>query len=55
MVALGLICGLTDIVSEEALEQAILARVPKGTEKMNLSAMSAGLAEAKRIQASSDN
>lgn len=55
MVSLGVICGLADIVSEEALEQAIVARVPKGTEEMNLSAMRAGLAEAKRIRAASDN
>jgi len=55
MVSLGVICGLADIVSEEALEQAIVARVPKGTEEMNLSAMRAGLAEAKRIRTASDN
>jgi 2-oxoglutarate ferredoxin oxidoreductase subunit gamma len=50
MVALGMICGLSEIVSEGALEQAITARVPKGTEQMNLTAMRAGLDEARRIR-----
>jgi 2-oxoglutarate ferredoxin oxidoreductase subunit gamma len=50
MVALGLICGLSDVVSVEALEQAISARVPKGTEQVNLTAMRAGLSEALRIR-----
>jgi len=53
MVALGLICGLSDIVSAEALEKAIAARVPKGTEQLNLAAMRAGLAEALRIREAS--
>ncbi len=50
MVALGMICGLSEVVSEGALEQAISARVPKGTEQINLTAMRAGLAEARRIR-----
>lgn len=49
MVALGLICGLTKIVSEEALEKAIRSLVPKGTEELNVKAMHAGLEEAKRL------
>ena len=48
MVALGLVCGLTDVVSEEALEQAICALAPRGTEDLNLAAMRAGLEEARR-------
>ncbi len=42
IVALGAILKLTDIVSEQALLSAILARVPKGTEKLNRAALEAG-------------
>jgi 2-oxoglutarate ferredoxin oxidoreductase subunit gamma len=52
MVALGMICGLTDVVSQDSLEKAIRARVPRGTEAMNLAAMQAGLTEAIRIRES---
>ena len=52
MVALGMICGLSRVVSEAALEKAIMARVPKGTEQMNLTAMRAGLNEAIRVRES---
>ena len=43
IVALGLIVKLMKVVSEEAAEQAILARVPKGTEDLNLRAFRLGL------------
>jgi len=33
IVALGVICGISKIVSKEALESAVLARVPRGTEE----------------------
>jgi len=52
MVALGLICGLTGIVSQEALEKAIREKVPRGTEEMNVQAMLAGVEEAARIRQS---
>lgn len=42
IVALGLIAGLTKIVSRQALEKAVLARAPKGTSEMNLKAVAAG-------------
>lgn len=42
IVALGAILKLTGVVSEEALLGAILARVPKGTEKLNRAALEAG-------------
>jgi 2-oxoglutarate ferredoxin oxidoreductase subunit gamma len=42
IVALGIIVELTKIVSVEAIEAAILARVPKGTEKLNLEAFKIG-------------
>ena len=42
IVALGIMQALTNIVSYEALESAVLARVPKGTEELNLKALSIG-------------
>jgi len=42
IVALGIIAELTKIVSIDALESAILSRVPKGTEKLNLQALKIG-------------
>ena len=42
MVALGAINELTGMLAHEALEQAVLERVPKGTEAMNRSAIEAG-------------
>ncbi|MGC9334079.1 MAG: 2-oxoacid:acceptor oxidoreductase family protein [Anaerolineae bacterium] len=50
MVALGLIAGLSGVVSREALEKAVADRVPAGTEEMNLKALAAGFAEAERIR-----
>ena len=55
MVALGLVCGLTGIVSQEALEQAITARAPRGTVEMNLAAMQAGLREAAKLPRPSED
>lgn len=42
IVALGTIAKLTDTVGLPALEQAVLARVPKGTEEMNRLALTTG-------------
>lgn len=49
VVALGLLVGLTTVVSRESIEASVLARAPKGTEQLNLSALKAGFAEAERI------
>jgi 2-oxoglutarate ferredoxin oxidoreductase subunit gamma len=49
IVALGAISQLSDIVSKKALEAAVLARVPKGTEKLNKDALQAGMQAAKRL------
>jgi 2-oxoglutarate ferredoxin oxidoreductase subunit gamma len=51
MVALGIIAGLSGVVTHEALEKAVRDRVPAGTEEMNLKAVDAGFAEAARLQA----
>ncbi len=49
IVALGLIVGLTGIVSEVSLEAAILSRVPKGTEDLNKLALQKGYELAKTL------
>jgi len=46
IIALGAITKLTDIVSPKSMEKAVLARVPKGTEKLNREALNVGMAEA---------
>lgn len=50
IVALGMIVELTGIVSKEAMESAILSRVPKGTEELNLKALRAGINAAQKIK-----
>ena len=42
IVMLGVFTKLTGVVSYEALEKAVLARVPKGTERVNLKALQLG-------------
>jgi 2-oxoglutarate ferredoxin oxidoreductase subunit gamma len=46
VVALGVLVGLTEVVSRRAITQAVAARAPKGTEEMNKLALSAGFAAA---------
>jgi 2-oxoglutarate ferredoxin oxidoreductase subunit gamma len=48
VVALGLLIGLSGVVSRAAIEKAVTARAPQGTEEMNRAALSAGLAAAER-------
>jgi len=49
IVALGLVTELSGVVSQKAVESAILSRVPKGTEEINKKAFLAGITEAKEI------
>ena len=49
MVALGAVGVLSQIISLTNLEQALMARVPKGTEEINRKALHAGIEAAKRI------
>ncbi|MBN2055842.1 2-oxoacid:acceptor oxidoreductase family protein [bacterium] len=42
IVALGAVVAITGIVSREAIEKAVLSRVPRGTERLNLDALRAG-------------
>jgi len=51
-VALGVLVGLTGMVSRQALEKAILARAPRGTEEMNHKALEAGFAAAEEVKKS---
>lgn len=43
IVALGVLAGLSGVASREALRTAVKARVPKGTDELNLKALDAGL------------
>lgn len=43
VVALGIISELTGVVSEEGLKKAVLKKVPKGTEELNVKAMKGGI------------
>jgi 2-oxoglutarate ferredoxin oxidoreductase subunit gamma len=49
-VALGVVAGLTGVVSQEAIEKAVQARAPRGTEEMNRKALEAGFAEAGKVK-----
>ncbi|MEO0123001.1 MAG: 2-oxoacid:acceptor oxidoreductase family protein [candidate division WOR-3 bacterium] len=50
IVALGMITELTGVVSKESMESAILSRVPKGTEELNIKAFRAGISAAQKIK-----
>lgn len=49
-VALGVLVGLTGVVSKAAIEKAVTARAPKGTEEMNRQALAAGFAAAEAVK-----
>ncbi len=51
MTALGIIAGLTGVVSKEALLKAVADRAPRGTEEANCKAVEAGFAAAERYRA----
>ena len=42
VVALGVICGATNIIEKRFMEEAVLARVPRGTEELNAQAFQIG-------------
>ena len=50
VVALGVLVGLTQVVTREAIEKAVSARAPKGTEEMNRAALAAGFAAAEQLR-----
>ena len=43
IVALGILTRISGVVSEDAMRKAILARVPKGTEELNMKAFDEGI------------
>lgn len=50
VVGLGVLAGLTEVVSRKSLEEAVRARAPKGTAEMNLKALAAGYKAADLIR-----
>jgi 2-oxoglutarate ferredoxin oxidoreductase subunit gamma len=48
MVMLGALCRVTDVVSREALQRAIVDAVPKGKDQLNLRAFQLGFDEVQR-------
>lgn len=50
IVALGALTQIIPMVSPKSMEAAVLARVPKGTEKLNRDALKAGIAAAKKAK-----
>jgi 2-oxoglutarate ferredoxin oxidoreductase subunit gamma len=50
IVALGVMTELMGIVSAESVEEAILTRVPKGTEELNVKAFHLGLETARALK-----
>jgi 2-oxoglutarate ferredoxin oxidoreductase subunit gamma len=53
VLGLGVLAGLTEIVSRASLEEAVRARAPQGTEEMNLKALTAGYKAAEQVKAES--
>ncbi len=49
IITLGALVTLTQCVSYAALEEAVLDRVPKGTEELNKKALAAGVAAARQL------
>jgi len=50
MVSLGVLVGLTGVVSKKAVEDALLERVPRGTEELNMKALHAGFEAAQKAK-----
>lgn len=49
IVALGILTKISGVVSEEAMRKAILRRVPKGTEELNMKAFDVGLKKGEEL------
>ncbi|NOZ55430.1 MAG: 2-oxoacid:ferredoxin oxidoreductase subunit gamma [Calditrichaeota bacterium] len=48
-ISLGLTVAMTKVVSRKAIEQAVMARAPRGTEEMNMKALQLGFAKAEEM------
>lgn len=49
IISLGIITRIASVVSEESVREAIVSRVPKGTEEINLKAFERGVAMADEL------
>lgn len=49
IVMLGFLTSVTKVVSYQAMEQALLASIPPGTDELNLSALKAGFEEGQKV------
>lgn len=49
IVGLGALAAVSEVVGRQAIRQAVLARVPRGTEELNEKALEAGLAAAEEF------
>lgn len=50
VISLGIIAGIINTVTRDSIEKVLLARIPAGTEKLNLKALEAGYQIAKKIK-----
>jgi len=55
IVALGLIAGLIEVVSIDAIKKALFTRIPKGTEELNFRALEAGINLAREAHLTADS
>jgi len=51
IISLGALVGISHVVSPKALEKAVLKRVPRGTEQINLKALELGFQLAEEVKA----
>jgi 2-oxoglutarate ferredoxin oxidoreductase subunit gamma len=51
IISLGALVGVSHVVSPKALEKAVLKRVPRGTEQLNLKALQLGFQLAEEVKA----
>jgi len=51
IISLGALVGISGVVSRKSLEKAVLNRVPKGTEQLNLKALELGFQLAEEVKA----
>ncbi len=51
IISLGALVGVSGVVSRKSLEKAVLNRVPKGTEQLNLKALELGFQLAEEVKA----
>jgi 2-oxoglutarate ferredoxin oxidoreductase subunit gamma len=49
VIMLGALTGITSIVSADAMKNAVLSNIPKGTEKPNLEAFEKGYEYGKKL------